>query len=164
MSNGSSMEIKSFFAHILVVAFLIALNQNKQLIGSRGLLPANLYLHRLRSHYNTSSYLSLLNTAPTLFWWASAPDQLDLVLDLTAYTGLALSMILVVIGAGNMVIFTILWILYQSLCNIGQQWYCWIYMYSLMLCVSLSVTRYSFGKWVYEWVWHWFLTMEVVCN
>ena len=110
-----------FIVFILVVAFLIALNQNKQLIGSNGLLPANLYLEMIRSHYNTSSYLSLLDTAPTFFWWVPV-EHLDIALDISAYIGLIVSLVLIVLGAGNVLLFAVLWILYHSLSNIGQRW------------------------------------------
>lgn len=106
-----------------VVAFLIALNQNKGLIGSNGLLPADLYLDRVRAHLggNDSSYLTLLDTAPTLFWWVPS-EHLDLALDVSASVGLVLSLLLVVLGAGNVLVFFVLWALYQSLINIGQKW------------------------------------------
>lgn len=55
-------------------------------------------------------------------WWVPEEDT-DTALDSIAYGGLALSAILVVLGAGNVVIFTGLWILYHSLVNVGQRWY-----------------------------------------
>lgn len=109
--------------YLVVVGFLIALNQNKQLIGSNGLLPANLYLGMIRSHYggNTTSYWTLLDTAPTVFWWVPE-EHLDIVLDISAYIGLTISLVLVILGSGNVFLFASLWILYHSLCNIGQRW------------------------------------------
>lgn len=108
-----------------VVAFLVALNQNKALLGSRGLLPIYSFLNRLREHYtvpaNASTSWEAFGTAPTLFWWV-AEQHVDLALDVVAYTGLALSGVLVVLGAGNAVIFAATWILYHSLVNVGQQW------------------------------------------
>ena len=52
-----------------------------------------------------------------------------MALDCIACTGLALSAVLVVLGAGNVIIFTALWVLYHSLVNVGQRW-----------CVSVSVS------------------------
>ena len=109
----------------LVVAFLIALHQNKQLIGIKGLLPANLYLQRVREnvlkHSGSTSYLNLLDTVPTLFWWVPN-DYIDSALDCMAYIGLSLSAILVIAGSGNVIIFASLWTLYHSISNVGQSW------------------------------------------
>lgn len=111
---------------IYFVAFLIALHQNKQLIGTKGLLPANLFLQRVREnvlkHSGSTSYLNLLDTVPTLLWWVPN-DYLDSALDCTAYIGLSLSAILVIAGSGNVIIFASLWTLYHSISNVGQRWY-----------------------------------------
>lgn len=71
---------------------------------------------------NSSANLPALSAIPTLMWWVAEEDT-DTALDSIAYGGLALSSVLVVLGAGNVVIFTILWILYHSLVNVGQRWY-----------------------------------------
>ena len=47
---------------------------------------------------------------------------MDLAFDCIAWSGLALSAALVVLGSGNAVIFAVLWVLYHSLVNIGQRW------------------------------------------
>lgn len=93
------------------------------MIGSNGLLPTDLYLERIRSHYggNASSYLTLLDAAPTFFWWVPN-EHLDLALDVSAYVGLTLSVFIILLGAGNTFVFGALWILYHSLTNIGQRW------------------------------------------
>ena len=161
-----------------VVAFLVALHQNKELLGSNGLLPIPLYFNRLRgyfevkkkrAHYkilarsskkkkeeadrlkvgsgdevklkadqlhlctslcctrmqvspNVTTTMKAFNTAPSLLWWVSA-ENMDTALDSIALAGLALSGFLVIWGAGNAVLFTLLWVLYHSLVNVGQRWY-----------------------------------------
>ena len=47
---------------------------------------------------------------------------MDAALDYIAYTGMALSAILIILGAGNAVIFALLWVLYHSLSSVGQRW------------------------------------------
>lgn len=43
----------------VVVAFLVALHQNKELLGSNGLLPIPLYLTRLRDYFEVHANNSL---------------------------------------------------------------------------------------------------------
>ncbi len=108
-----------------VVAFLVALNQNKQLLGRNGLLPIPLYLSRLKQHFgispNSTPSLAAFTAAPTLLWWVPE-ENIDLALDCIAYLGLGLSAILIILGAGNAVTFASLWALYHSLVNVGQKW------------------------------------------
>ena len=108
-----------------VVAFLVALNQNKELLGNNGLLPIPLYLKRVRQYvqhqHKFSSAFLLLQAAPTVLWWVEE-ENIDTALDCIAYAGMGLSAILVILGAGNAVIFSLLWILYHSLSNVGQRW------------------------------------------
>lgn len=80
-----------------------------------------------------------MSAVPTLLWWVREEDT-DVALDCIASAGLALSAILVITGAGNLVIFTILWALYHSVVNIGQRWYATacifnIHVYSACICV-----------------------------
>ena len=63
-----------------------------------------------------------MSAVPTLLWWVDE-EHTDVALDSVAYAGLALSAVTVVLGAGNVVIFTTLWVLYHSLVNVGQRWY-----------------------------------------
>ena len=53
-------------AFIYFVAFLVSFNQNKELIGDNGLLPAKLYLSRIKDHHKTLSNLALFFQFPTL--------------------------------------------------------------------------------------------------
>ena len=105
----------------------MALNQNKELLGRRGLLPINNYLGNVRrsisAHTGTgnASNWELVQYVPTLLWWVPK-EYLDEALDGVAYCSLALSAVLVVAGSGNALIFGVLWALYHSLSNVGQRW------------------------------------------
>ena len=70
---------------------------------------------------NSTPSLEALGAAPTLLWWVPK-EHVGFALDAIAYAGLGLSAILVVLGAGNAVIFATLWVLYHSLVNVGQRW------------------------------------------
>ena len=70
---------------------------------------------------NSTPSLEALGAAPTLLWWVPR-EHIGFALDAIAYAGLGLSAILVVLGAGNAVIFVTLWALYHSLVNVGQRW------------------------------------------
>jgi hypothetical protein len=113
-------------AFIYFVAFLVSFDQNKELIGDNGLLPANLYLSRINGSFSGDqkhSKWQLFAQIPTLFWFLDSWDKLDHILDLTALTGMILSLIIFIKGAGNVVILGSLWIMYHSIVNVGQSWY-----------------------------------------
>ncbi|XP_019858081.1 PREDICTED: lipase maturation factor 1-like [Amphimedon queenslandica] len=113
--------IRSFSA-IYFVAFLIALYQNKQLLGRNGLLPIHLYLQNIQKNIGSESSWKLMSFVPTLFWWVPE-EYIDISLDSMATVGLVVSGTMVFLGAGNVIMFFILWGLYQSLSNVGQRWY-----------------------------------------
>ncbi|XP_078686575.1 lipase maturation factor 1-like isoform X1 [Branchiostoma floridae x Branchiostoma belcheri] len=108
---------------IYFVAFLVALHQNKQLLGTDGLLPAHLYLQRVQQHAAADHTQSTWSLVPSLLWWVDWERDLDLWLDRLAYLGAALSFIVMVTGCANMVMMAALWALYHSIVNIGQRWY-----------------------------------------
>ena len=70
---------------------------------------------------NSTPSLEALGAAPTLLWWVPK-EHVGFALDGIVYAGLGLSAILVILGAGNAVIFATLWALYHSLVNVGQRW------------------------------------------
>ena len=95
-----------YLGFIYLVAFLISFHQNKELIGSRGLTPANNYLLNSESSDSDSDHNALLSTlispvgaslpdaysrlvhAPTLLWLAHPLyTDLDTLLDGMALTG-----------------------------------------------------------------------------
>lgn len=60
---------------------------------------------------------------PTLLWFGSPWDDIDLVLDGIALTGAGLAMMVLVTGMANMVVMATMWVLYHSLVNVGQAWF-----------------------------------------
>ena len=104
-----------------VTAFLVALHQNRALLGKNGLLPADQYLNSIKGHAG-ESILSRFTYAPTLLWLFDYEDHIDTLLDVLACTGLALSGLIVITGSANIVLMITLWVLYHSIVNVGQRW------------------------------------------
>ncbi|ELW67775.1 Lipase maturation factor 1 [Tupaia chinensis] len=101
------------------VAFLVALNQNKQLIGDRGLLPCRAYLESVREYFRGSVGWDAVSYAPTVLWLLDWSDM-NTSLDLLALLGLGISSFILATGCANMALMAALWVLYMSLVNVGQ--------------------------------------------
>jgi hypothetical protein len=101
---------------VYAVAFLVAAQQLIPLIGSHGLLPVDLFLHRV--HDTLGSDWAGFWRLPSIFWL----DHSDTALLVVSWTGFALACI-VVAGFGNSIIFAVLWFLYLSINHVGQEWY-----------------------------------------
>lgn len=102
------------------MAFLVAFQQNKQLIGDRGLLPCRAYLRRVQQHFRGRAWDAVSST-PTVLWlldWT----HMDSNLDALALLGLGISSFVLVSGCANMALMAALWLLYMSLVNVGQIW------------------------------------------
>ncbi|NWW87877.1 LMF1 factor, partial [Rhynochetos jubatus] len=101
------------------VAFLVAYHQNKQLIGEKGLLPCKLYLQNVKKYFKGKINLDALSYAPTIIWFLDWSD-IDSTLDYLSLFGLATSAFVLTTGCANMVLMSLLWVLYLSLVNVGQ--------------------------------------------
>jgi hypothetical protein len=101
---------------VYAVAFLVAANQILPLIGSQGLLPADLFLKQVGNVLGSTAigFVRL----PSLFWFAHS----DAVLQVAAWAGFALSC-LVMAGYANAIVMATLWVLYMSFVHVGQDWY-----------------------------------------
>ncbi len=101
---------------VYAVAFLVAINQILPLIGSHGLTPVDTFLQRVVNSLGNKSagFFSL----PSIFWFTHS----DTALLTFAWIGFLLSC-LVTAGFANAPILFILWFLYMSFCNVGQEWY-----------------------------------------
>ncbi|MDN5796504.1 MAG: lipase maturation factor family protein [Intrasporangium sp.] len=101
-------------AAIYLVAFLVAVNQFRALLGSDGMLPIPDYLRRVP-----------FRQAPSLFHWRYS----DALFAAVARTGVGLAA-LTVLGLTDwlplpaaMLVWLLLWALYLSIVNVGQRWY-----------------------------------------
>jgi hypothetical protein len=101
---------------VYAVAFLVAINQIIPLIGTNGLLPADVYIKQVSDTLGSTGagFMRL----PSIFWlWHS-----DTALLTAAWVGFVISCI-VAAGYTNALMLTILWFLYMSFVHIGQDWY-----------------------------------------
>src|SRR6266581_5460708 len=110
----ATLVIERALGVIYTVAFLVAVNQFRPLLGEKGLLPVPAFLGRV-------SFLQ----APSLFHLGYSDRRLSAV----AWTGVALSLA-VVVGLPDIAppwisipIWFALWALYQSIVNVGQIFY-----------------------------------------
>jgi hypothetical protein len=101
---------------IYAVAFLTAINQVIPLIGTNGLLPADSFLERVGNTLGSRG--TGFARLPSLFWFTHS----DTALLVTAWIGFTLSAV-VLAGFANAPIMTLLWFLYMSFINVGQDWY-----------------------------------------
>ncbi|XP_005391654.1 PREDICTED: lipase maturation factor 1 [Chinchilla lanigera] len=109
-------------ALVYFVAFLVAFNQNKQLIGERGLLPCKAYLKSIQQYFHGKIGWDAWNYAPTILWLLDWSDM-NFNLDLLAVLGLGISSFILITGCANMILMAMLWVFYLSLVNVGQVWY-----------------------------------------
>ena len=70
---------------------------------------------------NAVTNWSLFSSIPTVLWWVN-DDDIDQALDVIAWCGLSLSAVVMVMGSSNVIISSLLWLLYHSLVNVGQRW------------------------------------------
>src|SRR5262245_34570811 len=100
---------------VYFVAFLAAANQIVPLVGEHGLLPARDFLEHVAAHFGSRAdgFLQL----PSLFWF----DVSDAFLNTTAWLGVGLSLV-VLFGYANAIMMAVLWGLYFSFIDIGQDW------------------------------------------
>lgn len=103
------------------MAFSVAYNQNKQLIGNHGLMPCKNYLDSVKRYVGGKIGMAALAYTPSILWFLDWSDM-DANLDGIALLGMVLSGFVLVTGMANMVIMVLLWVLYHSLVSVGQLW------------------------------------------
>ena len=101
---------------VYAVAFLVAINQILPLIGSHGLTPLDNFTRLVTRSLGSQSAAFL--RLPSVFWFTHS----DTALVTFAWIGFILSCI-VAAGYANAIMLVILWFLYMSFCNVGQEWY-----------------------------------------
>jgi hypothetical protein len=129
---------------VYLVAFAILVQQHAPLLGSRGLLPATLFLERVEA--TLGSKTAGFERLPSLFWLTAS----DTALSFCAWLGLSLSL-LGCFGFGNACVFAVLWALYLSFVHVGQIFYG--YGWESLLCEAgflaiflVSPTAVRFGR------------------
>jgi Lipase maturation factor len=100
---------------VYAVAFLATILQIIPLIGEHGLLPIGVFVRRITEGVGVTSGFFRL---PSFFWI----DHSDTALLTLAWLGFILSLV-VIAGFANSIILTLLWLLYMSFVNLGQEWY-----------------------------------------
>lgn len=144
---------------VYLVAFLAAANQLVPLIGAKGLLPAEVWLRNLETHFGSRA-TGFFNV-PSVFWWHLSDGTLVAV----AWLGAALS-IVVLLGYANSIVLLVLWVLYTSIVNVGQLWYSYGWEIQLLetgfiavfLCPLLDGRPFSRRAppvvvlWLYRWL------------
>ncbi len=99
---------------LYLVAFLVALNQFRPLLGERGLLPVPLFLKQV--DFSGSPSLFFLHYSDRFFALVAFSG---VVLSVAALTGLSDAFTTPV----SMVVWGLLWLLYLSIVNVGQRFY-----------------------------------------
>ncbi|KAM9832445.1 lipase maturation factor 1 [Neosynchiropus ocellatus] len=153
-------------AFIYFVAFTVAFNQNKQLIGTNGLMPCKDYLNSVKRYVGGKIGVAALAYTPSILWlldWTVMDTNLDAV----ALLGMTVSGFVLVTGMANMVMMTLLWLLYHSLVNVGQLWYSFGWESQLLetgflaifLCPLWSLSQVPLGCppslisiWTFRWL------------
>ena len=154
---------------VFFVAFAVALFQNTALLGDRGLLPASVFLDRVReqnpSFPKEGLTWPMFNKYPTWLWLAPR-GRMDDCLAVTSGFGMALSAFVLVNGGSNVMIQLTLWLLYHSLVTVGQRWYAFGWesqlletgFISILMVPLLSVQALPVGvptSWVSLWALRW---------
>ncbi|XP_063434753.1 lipase maturation factor 1-like [Mytilus trossulus] len=156
-----------YIGFIYFVAFLVALHQNKELIGNKGLLPANNFLNKVKNSTGGIN-LDTYTWIPSLVWMIDFDTDLDWFLDVVAYVGLVLSSIVILNGGANWLIMVTLWILYHSIVNIGSTWYGFGWESQLLetgflaiflcpICNVASVPKHTPTSWIVLMAYRWLI-------
>lgn len=137
-------------AFIYLVAFLIVVNQYRALLGKKGILP-------IENFVKQASFKS----SPSLFLFCRS----DLFLQIMGWMGVGLSFI-ALLGISeqyglfvSMLIWFLLWLIYQSFVNVGQIFYGYgweiLLLESGFLAIflgSIDVAPSVLMVWLYRWV------------
>ncbi len=151
MGQQSSQKSEYFltrwlFLRLLALVYFFAFSslatQAVNLFGSHGILPINEFLYLVKMNLGNSGAAVL----PTLFWF----NDSDLMLRAVCILGSILSLA-AVLGMGTGCVFLLLWILYLSLVNVGQDFLSFQWDALLLEIGFLAV---FFAPWqILEWPW-----------
>jgi len=135
-------------ALIYFAAFYSLSGQVTGLVGSNGILPAQFFLQNAEAQLGDIAWLRV----PTLFWL----DASDTSLVWACYTGMALSMLLL-IGKAQLVVSIGLFGLYLSLFHVGQTFLNFQWDYLLLEAGFLSILLIWNNNRIVIFLFHWLL-------
>lgn len=135
---------------ICLIAFIVALNQFKPLLGERGLLPVPLFVQRV----------SFRDTPSLFFFWPR-----DVAFTLAAWIGIVLSCV-VISGIAerlatwvSVVLWAAIYVLYLSFVNVGQTFYGFGWESILLECCFFAMflgsgrlVPHMAGIWLFRWL------------
>ncbi|HVV08668.1 lipase maturation factor family protein [Amycolatopsis sp.] len=111
---ASRLAFQRMLAATYLLAFLVAANQFRALIGAKGLLPVSRFVERVP-----------FRRAPSLFQFHYS----DRLFAVVAWSGAVISALLV-LGLfdavpvwASLLVWAVPWVLYESIVNVGQLWY-----------------------------------------
>lgn len=116
------------------------------LLGSQGILPTIAYLAALRANFGSRSFW----LAPSLFWLGAS----DTVLTLAWISGVILSLVLF-FGFAQRICLLALFVLYLSLCSIGQDFLS--FQWDMLLLEAGFATIFLGASKLLIWVFRWLL-------
>ncbi|WP_236788715.1 lipase maturation factor family protein [Amycolatopsis sp. GM8] len=110
----SRLAFQRMLAVIYLIAFLVAVNQFRALLGARGLLPVPKFVARVPFRLAPSIFhLHYSDTFFAAVAWTGALVSATLVLGVFDSAPVWVSL----------VVWAVPWVLYQSIVNVGQLWY-----------------------------------------
>ena len=128
-----------------IVAFISFAVQASALIGSDGVLPVGYYLTAVKEQLGDGAYLQL----PTLFWFSSVDGFIKFV----CIAGIVLSLSLI-IGFMLRTSLVMLYVLYLSLVNGGQDFMSFQWDFLLLECGFLAIFL-PWGSTIIVWLYRW---------
>ena len=144
---------------VYLTAFLVAAFQLVPLVGHGGLLPADRVMGELLAEAGSAG--GAARRLPTLFLVTGVSDT---ALVAVAWLGVAISLF-VVLGGTNAAAMTLLWLLYLSIVQVGQELYsygweiqlCETGVLAIILCPWRSVRPFAsqppaITLWLYRWL------------
>ena len=147
---------------VYCVAFKISLDQNEALLGTRGLLPFDVFLEQVEQ--TLGGKWAGFARIPTLMWLLPRTDAMMATL---ARAGLGLAAAMTLLGAANKLMLVSLWAMYISLVNVGQAWFSFgwemllleVGFLAIWTSPTLAVAKFpkyapmpSAVRWMYRWL------------
>ena len=128
-----------------LVAFISFAVQASALIGADGVLPVEYYLTAVKEQLGTDAYMRL----PTLFWFSSVDGFIKFV----CIAGIVLSLLLIT-GFLLRTSLIVLYVLYLSLVNGGQDFMSFQWDFLLLECGFLAIFL-PWGSTIIVWLYRW---------